>query len=95
MTTPVTNRTIRQFNLSDTNDVTLRMQGTSQRIIAKALDVKRDAEGRITYVCLDRLIHRDHENSFNLKLDVAGQTVDRGYVALVGCFATEMTFGAL
>lgn len=84
-------RTICQLNLSDSQEVTIRMKGTSRRIKAQALDVRRNSAGLVTYLCLDRLIHRQVEDTFLIDLDVPGIIEKSGTISVSGCFATELT----
>lgn len=88
-------RTICQFNIADDGEVTIRMRGTSRRIKAQALDVQRDSGGRLTYVCLDRLIHRQVEDTFLTAVDSPGELATASQVHVSGCFATELTVASL
>lgn len=94
-TLPANSRTLRQFRVSTDNEVTLRLSGSSRHLTAKALEVKRDDNGLITYVCLDRLIHRHGEEGFKVMLDSGEQIGSLGQVETKGCFATELLFNTV
>lgn len=85
-------RTLRQFKVSSQNEVTLRLSGSSRHIKARAVEIIRNDQGLITYVCLDRLIHRQGEEGFRVDLDSGEQVGALGAVETRGCFATELVF---
>lgn len=87
-------RTIRQLSIGE-DTLAIRFKGTTNLVTARILDRRLDDQGRVVYLCLDRLIHRPSEGDFKLDLPLASAHATY-YGALVsGCFATEMRFQAI
>lgn len=86
MTTPTSQRTLKKLLIGEDGSTTLRFKGASQLVSARALEVQRDSDGNPTYVCLDRLIHKPHEEA--LRADTPDAQL--ASVEVSGCVATEM-----
>lgn len=82
------NRIIKQIRLNEsTRDLVIRFRGSSSAIEAKALDFKKDTQGNIVYLLLDRLIHKSHESIFECYLN--DEWVDGFSVS--GCVVSELS----
>jgi hypothetical protein len=87
MQTMTNNRVIKQISLNEaTRDVVIQFRGSSSAIEAKALDFKKDNQGNIVYLLLDRLVHKSHENVFECHLKE--EWVDGFSVS--GCVVSEL-----
>ncbi|CAM3840707.1 hypothetical protein VRRI112168_02730 [Vreelandella rituensis] len=80
-------RTIKSLAVDDTTLI-LRIKGSTRPIMARILDITRDAQGRPLYLCLDRLVHRANEQDTDMKVDIPESPLCR--VSVQGCYATEM-----
>lgn len=81
------NRVIKHLNLNEqTRELFIQFRGSSSAIEAKALDFKKNDQGCIEYILLDRLIHKSHESSFECFLN--GQW-ENGF-SISGCYVTEL-----
>lgn len=87
MTTKTT-RVIKQLKITDSNEVFIRLRGSSELINAKILDMKTGEFGEITYLLLDRLIHRQGEDQFDVDLEGAGY---QNPFMLAGCYVSELS----
>lgn len=82
----IKNRAIKHLKLGDDNTVYIRLSGSSNIIQAKALEVRHDQNGNITYLMLDRLIHKPSESEFESNIDGGFQpsfTVSGCYVSVL------------
>lgn len=80
-------RVIKQIKLNeDTRDLVVQFRSSSSAIEAKALDFKKDAEGNIVYILLDRLIHKAHESLFECFLN---EQWENGF-SVSGCYVSEL-----
>jgi len=84
-------RTIRQLNVSEDGNLTIRFKGTTTRVRAKVIDRRYDQQGRLVYLCLDRLIHRHHEDGFKFDLPDSPEYGHYLSAEVKGCFGTEIT----
>lgn len=83
----VNNRVIKQISLNEaTHDLVIQFRGSSSAIEAKALDFKKDNQGNVMYLLLDRLIHKSHESVFECQLN--DEWVDGFSVS--GCVVSEL-----
>jgi hypothetical protein len=81
------NRVIKQIKLNEeTNDLVIQFRGSSDAIEAKALEFKKDDEGNIVYLLLDRLIHKAFESIFECFLNNEWQ---HGFT-VSGCYVTVL-----
>jgi hypothetical protein len=81
------NRVVKNISLNEASrDLVIQFRGSSSAIEAKALDFKKDKQGNIVYLLLDRLIHKPHENVFECHLK--GEWVDGFSVS--GCVVSEL-----
>ncbi|MBS3951724.1 MAG: hypothetical protein KGZ88_02110 [Methylomicrobium sp.] len=63
------NRVVKNISLNEASrDLVIQFRGSSSAIEAKALDFKKDKQGNIVYLLLDRLIHKPHESVFECHL---------------------------
>jgi hypothetical protein len=82
------NRVIKHISLNEaTCDLVILFRGSSSAIEAKALDFKKNDQGNIVYILLDRLIHKSHENVFECVLN---ENWENGF-AISGCYVTELS----
>ena len=79
-------RVIKKMKVSDENDVCIFFVGNSDVVQAKALEIKKDDNGNISYMCLDRLIHKPDESQIGFD---DGSVVQTSF-QVKGCFATEL-----
>jgi hypothetical protein len=70
----------------ESQDVILQFRGNSSAVQAKALEFKTDEEGNITYLLLDRLIHKANESMFECFLN---EKWEQGF-SLSGCYVSEL-----
>lgn len=85
------NRVIKQISLNEeTRDLVIQFRGSSSAIEAKALDFKKDEEGNILYLLLDRLIHKAHEDLFECFLN---DQWENGF-SVSGCYVSELNRNA-
>ena len=81
------NRVIKQIALNEeTRDLVIQFRGSSSAIEAKALEFKKDSEGSIVYLLLDRLIHKSHEILFECFIN---ENWESGF-SVSGCYVTEL-----
>jgi len=81
------NRVVKNISLNEASrDLVIQFRGSSSAIEAKALDFKKDKQGNIVYLLLDRLIHKPHENVFECHLK--DEWVDGFSVS--GCVVSEL-----
>ena len=81
------NRVIKQISLNETTrDLIIQFRGSSSAIEAKALDFKKDNQGNIVYLLLDRLIHKTNEDLFECFLN--GE--QKNWFSVSGCVASEL-----
>lgn len=84
-------RVITKITLTEeSQDVILQFRGSSSAIQAKALEFKTDEEGSITYLLLDRLIHKANESMFECFLN---ERWEQGF-SLSGCYVSELNRSA-
>jgi hypothetical protein len=85
---PMTNnRVIKQINLNEEMlDLVIQFRGNSSAIEAKALDFKKDNQGNIVYLLLDRLFHKAHESLFECFLN---EEWESGF-SVSGCVVSEL-----
>jgi hypothetical protein len=81
------NRKISQLDITEDNTVHLRFKGSSSTITARALDVRKDTQGRVTYLLLDRLLHRPEETLYTCEAGPAPHDAFN----VDGAFVTELT----
>jgi len=81
------NRVIKQISINEeTRDLVIQFRGSSSAIEAKALDFKKDDQGSIVYLLLDRLIHKAHEKLFECFLN---EQWENGF-SISGCYVSEL-----
>ncbi len=81
------NRVIKHMNLNEeTRELVIQFRGSSCAIEAKALEFKKNEQGRLAYLLLDRLIHKSHESSFECFLN---EQWENGF-SISGCYVTEL-----
>jgi hypothetical protein len=81
-------RVIKQISLNEaTRDLAIQFRESSSAIEAKALDFKKDTQGNIVYLLLDRLIHKSHESVFECQLKE--EWIDGFSVS--GCVVSELS----
>jgi len=81
------NRVIKQINLNEaTRDLVIQFRGSSSAIEAKALDFKKDNQGNVLYLLLDRLIHNSLESVFECHLK---EEWESGF-SVSGCVVSEL-----
>ena len=82
------NRVIKHISLNEaTRDLVILFRGSSSAIEAKALDFKKDDQGNIVYILLDRLIHKVYECIFECFLN---EEWESGFF-ISGCYVTELS----
>jgi hypothetical protein len=80
-------RVITKITLTEeSQDVILQFRGSSSAVQAKALEFKTDEEGNITYLLLDRLIHKANEGMFECFLN---ERWEQGF-SLSVCYSSEL-----
>ncbi|MCD2453621.1 hypothetical protein GO003_024900 [Methylicorpusculum oleiharenae] len=81
------NRVVKNISLNEASrDLVIQFRENSSAIEAKALDFKKDKQGNIVYLLLDRLIHKPHESVFECHLK--DEWVDGFSVS--GCVVSEL-----
>ena len=81
------NRVIKQISINEeTRDLVIPFRGSSSAIEAKALEFKKDSDGSIVYLLLDRLIHKSHEIFFECFIN---ENWESGF-SVSGCYVTEL-----
>ena len=81
----ITTRTIKKINIDPgTRETVIQFLGNSKAIEAMALDFRMDT-GDLTYLLLDRLVHKSHETAFEYVGDV-----QRKYFSVTGCVTSEL-----
>lgn len=78
-------RTIKKINIDPDSGNTIIQFVGSRAIEAKALDFKME-DGLISYLLLDRLVHRNEEGTF----EYVGATERKSY-SVSGCVASELS----
>lgn len=81
------NRVIKQISLNEeSRDMVIHFRGNSSAIEAKALDFKKDNQGNIVYLLLDRLIHKANEDFFECFLNEGR----KNWFSVSGCVVSEL-----
>ncbi len=76
------NRVIKRISLNEeSNEIVIQFRGNSSAIAAKVLAFKRDDDGDIVYLLLDRLVHKEWESVFECGID--GQSLSNFNVGLL------------
>ena len=81
------NRVIKKISLNEeTRNLVIQFRGSSNAIEVKALDFRKDKDGNVVYLLLDRLIHKASEAVFDCCLN---DEWGAGF-SVKGCYVTEL-----